>query len=92
MNDSNRGGGRLFRSGTDASPSCLSVCARIQDSGAVPCSHAGSFYIGATVASRLLLFLFEENPGLCLVVLAVYWLVLAGGWVEASGWIAAATK
>jgi hypothetical protein len=70
MNDSTRGGGRLFLSGTDASPSCLSVCARIQDSGAVRCTIAGSFYIGATVGSRLLLFLFEENP-VCLVVLAV---------------------
>ena len=32
---------------------------------------AGSIYIGTTVASRLLLFLFGENAGLCVVVLAV---------------------
>ena len=32
---------------------------------------AGSIHIGTTVASRLLLFLFGENDGLCVVVLAV---------------------
>ena len=32
---------------------------------------AGSIYIGTTVASRLLLFLFGENVGLRVVVLAV---------------------
>ena len=70
MDDS--GGGGLFRSGADASPSRASQLA--QEFKTLALFHvaiAGSIYIGTTVASRLLLFLFGENAGLCLVVLAV---------------------
>jgi hypothetical protein len=87
MDDSSRSGGRLFRSGTDASPSRLSACARIQDSGAVPCSHRR-------------LHLYRRNGGIPTTALLVWrecwfvscgsrcsWLVLAAGWFETPGWI-----